>query len=250
VPIALTISAFDTSGAGGVQRDLHTFAEAGVRGVSVATVILASAGVGERGDPAIPHRRLTIPPGFIAAQIDAVARRPAPTIDAVRVGYLDRAQTVAAVAERLRRRKLPRVVWDPVFYDLDGARLLPNRALELAQGELLPEVSAILLECSELPFLSPAGAGTIEADERAPALLWASAIHCGRAARPGAIVLYPSAPAGPTAAADPPRLLFEDRAIDIPIADGLTRARFSARLTAELARGERLETACLRAGEG
>ena len=67
--IALTIAGSDSSGGAGIQADLKTFAALGVYGASVITALTAQ---NTQGVSAI----YDVPPGFVAAQIQAIARRP------------------------------------------------------------------------------------------------------------------------------------------------------------------------------
>src|SRR4051794_9069125 len=120
-PTALTIAGSDSSAGAGLQMDLKVFAALGLWGCCAATTLTAQ---NTGGVQRLHH----VPPRFVAAQIDAVAGdlRPA----AVKTGALGRAPVVAAVAGRIRRRRLPNLVIDPVILAKDGTPLLNAPGVE------------------------------------------------------------------------------------------------------------------------
>jgi hydroxymethylpyrimidine/phosphomethylpyrimidine kinase len=93
-PIAVTIAGSDSSGGAGIQADLKTFAALGVYGASVITALTAQS---THGIAAI-H---SVPPDFIAAQIDAAFSDLA--VGAVKIGMLSQPRAIEAVAEGLER---------------------------------------------------------------------------------------------------------------------------------------------------
>jgi hydroxymethylpyrimidine kinase/phosphomethylpyrimidine kinase len=104
--VALTIAGSDSSGGAGIQADLKTFAAFAVFGTTAITAITAQ---NTRGVSAI----VNLDPALVAAQIDAVADDF--TIAAAKTGMLSRAEIISAVADRIRIRKIPNVVVDPVM---------------------------------------------------------------------------------------------------------------------------------------
>src|SRR6202011_3413075 len=97
IPRALTIAGSDSSGGAGIQADLKTFAALGVYGGSAITALTAQ---NTRGAAAIPE--------VVAAQIDAVLEDIG--AGAAKTGMLASAPIILAVAERLRRHGLERLV--------------------------------------------------------------------------------------------------------------------------------------------
>src|SRR5450756_1215684 len=115
-PRALSIAGSDSGGGAGIQADLKAFARCGVHGTSAITAVTAQS---TTGVSAI-HQ---IPPEIVLAQVRAVAQDIG--VDAVKVGMLGNAETVAAVAQAID--ELPTgtpVVVDPVMVAESGARLL------------------------------------------------------------------------------------------------------------------------------
>src|SRR4030088_1327917 len=104
--VALTIAGSDSSGGAGIQADLKTFAAVGVFETSAITAITAQ---NTRRVSAIDN----LDPAVVAAQIDAVADDF--TIAAAKSGMLAGTEIIGAVADRIRIRKIPNVVVDPVM---------------------------------------------------------------------------------------------------------------------------------------
>jgi hydroxymethylpyrimidine/phosphomethylpyrimidine kinase len=134
-PTALTIAGSDSGGGAGIQADLKAFARCGVHGTSAITAITAQ---NTTGVTAI-H---TVPPEMVLAQVRAVLADI--RIDAVKVGMVGGAETIAAVARALD--ELPEgtpVVVDPVMVAESGARLLETDATRALIEELLPRATVV-----------------------------------------------------------------------------------------------------------
>jgi hydroxymethylpyrimidine/phosphomethylpyrimidine kinase len=134
-PTALTIAGSDSGGGAGIQADLKAFARCGVHGTSAITAITAQNTVGVTAI----H---TVPPEMMLAQVRAVLADI--RIDAVKVGMVGGAETIAAVAKALD--ELPAgtpVVVDPVMVAESGARLLETDATRALIEELLPRATVV-----------------------------------------------------------------------------------------------------------
>ncbi|MBX6377238.1 MAG: bifunctional hydroxymethylpyrimidine kinase/phosphomethylpyrimidine kinase [Clostridia bacterium] len=129
IPRALTVAGSDSGGGAGIQADLKTFLVCGVYGLSALTAVTAQNTREVRGV-------VTLPPDFVAAQIDAVLEDIG--ADAVKTGMLAEASVIAAVAAALRRHGMKAVVVDPVMVAKAGARLLATDAVATLVSELLP----------------------------------------------------------------------------------------------------------------
>src|SRR5580700_3473888 len=138
--VALTIAGSDSSGGAGIQADLKTFAAFAVFGTSAITAITAQNTYGVR---AVAN----LDPAFVAAQIDAVADDF--TIAAAKTGMLSRVETMAAVADRIRIRKIPNVVVDPVMIAASGDVLLDAAAITMMRDVMLPLATLITPNLSE-----------------------------------------------------------------------------------------------------
>ena len=140
VPVALTLSDSDPSGASGVQADLKTFDALGVYGTSAVASITAHSTVGL-------FARHEVPLPVIRAQIEALLSDLPPR--AAKVGML-----TSVPAIRLAARLLPpsgaEIVVDPVLATRDGAPLLRPATLQALVHDLLP--------CATLLVVGPLGA--------------------------------------------------------------------------------------------
>jgi hydroxymethylpyrimidine/phosphomethylpyrimidine kinase len=131
----LSIAGSDSGGGAGIQADLKAFARCGVHGTTAITAITAQNTV------AVDAIQL-VDPEIIIAQVRAVARDLG--VDAVKVGMLGDAATIAAVAEAID--ELPPstpVVIDPVMVAESGARLLQPEAQQLLVELLLPRATVL-----------------------------------------------------------------------------------------------------------
>ncbi len=126
---ALTIAGSDSGGGAGIQADLKTFGALGVFGTSAITAVTAQNTIAViRIEP--------IDPQMVAAQIDAVAQDIG--ADAAKTGMLWSAAIIEAVAEAIRRNRIPNLVIDPVTASKTGARLLQENGLAALKATLLP----------------------------------------------------------------------------------------------------------------
>ncbi len=130
IPRALSIAGSDSGGGAGIQADLKAFAACGVHGMTAITAITAQNTVGVSAVHPVPGE-------VIVEQVRAVQADIG--IDAVKIGMLGDAETVAAVARALD--ELPRetpVVLDPVMVSESGAELLDPAARGALIELLLP----------------------------------------------------------------------------------------------------------------
>lgn len=175
VPRVLAIAGSDPSGGAGVQADLKAIAASGGYGMAALTALTAQNTEGVR-EVHVP------PPGFLRAQLDAVADDV--EIDAVKVGMLGDACVIAVVTDWLTalraRGARPAVVLDPVMVATSGDRLLDPDD-EHAVREILTLADVVTPNLPELAVL----AGQETAGTWAQALAQAH----GLAARHGVLVV-------------------------------------------------------------
>ena len=143
--VALTIAGSDSSGGTGIQADLKTFAAFAVFGTSAITAITAQ---NTRGVSGVAN----LDPGFVAAQIDAVADDF--TIAAAKTGMLSRTEIIGAVANRIRVRKIPNVVVDPVMVAASGDVLLDPDAITMMREAMLPLATVVTPNLREASILT------------------------------------------------------------------------------------------------
>jgi hydroxymethylpyrimidine/phosphomethylpyrimidine kinase len=146
----LSIAGSDSGGGAGIQADLKAFAACGVHGLTAITAVTWQNTVEVRGVTPIPPAAII---GQVAAVVDDIG------VDAVKIGMLGSAETVAAVQEALALTGGVPVVLDPVMVAESGAPLLEPDARR-ALLDLLSAATVItpnLLEAQAL--LAEAGKG-------------------------------------------------------------------------------------------
>jgi hydroxymethylpyrimidine/phosphomethylpyrimidine kinase len=148
IPTVLSIAGSDSGGGAGIQADLKAFAACGVHGMTAITAITAQNTVGVSAVEAIS-------PATIVAQVNAVAEDIG--VDAVKVGMLGTAETVAAVVEALDLIGDAPVVVDPVMVAESGAVLLDDEARTALVERLLPLAAVVTPNIPEARALSGAG---------------------------------------------------------------------------------------------
>lgn len=145
IPRALTIAGSDSGGGAGIQADVKTFHELGVYGMSVITALTAQNTVGVHG----VH---TVPPVFVAQQLDAVAGDIG--VDAAKTGMLATAEIIDAVAEGVVRHDIDRLVVDPVCASKHGDPLLSDDALGALRDRILPLAEVVTPNAGEVRLLT------------------------------------------------------------------------------------------------
>ena len=129
IPKVLTIAGSDPSGGAGIQADLKTFSALGAYGMAALTALTAQNTRGVTG----VH---SVPPDFIAAQIDAIFDDVA--VDAVKIGMVGTAPAAHAVADSLCRHGARAIVLDPVMVAKSGHHLVDDDAVTVLRDRLLP----------------------------------------------------------------------------------------------------------------
>jgi len=142
---ALTIAGSDSGGGAGIQADLKTFAAHGVFGTSAITAITAQNTLGVTAWEAVSTP-------LVVAQIDAVAADIG--ADAVKTGMLANAGIVRALAQALKRLRLPHLVVDPVMIAKGGDRLLEEAAVVAIREDLLPLAEVVTPNIPEAEVLA------------------------------------------------------------------------------------------------
>jgi hydroxymethylpyrimidine/phosphomethylpyrimidine kinase len=130
----LSIAGSDSGGGAGIQADLKAFARCGVHGMTAITAITAQNTVAVTGVWAVA-------PEAIVAQVRAVADDIG--VDAVKIGMLGSAETIAAVDEALDLIGDAPVVLDPVMVAESGASLLDPDAQVALRERLLPRAVVV-----------------------------------------------------------------------------------------------------------
>src|SRR3954452_16763768 len=159
IPRVLSIAGSDSGGGAGIQADLKAFARCGVHGMTAITAITAQSTVAVDGV-------WPVAPEAIVAQVRTVAHDIG--VDAVKIGMLGSAETIAAVAEALALLPGVPIVLDPVMVAESGAALLDPEAGTALRDRLLPRATVVTPNVDEARALvgggEPGRAGAATAD--------------------------------------------------------------------------------------
>jgi len=149
LPRVLSIAGSDSGGGAGIQADLKAFACCGVHGMTAITAITAQNTQAVAGVWPLPR-------DAVVAQVQAVADDIG--VDAVKIGMLGTADTIAAVAEALDLVPDAPVVLDPVMLAESGARLLDSDAHAALVELLLPRAAVTTPNVPEAEALAGSAA--------------------------------------------------------------------------------------------
>ena len=140
----LTIAGSDSGGGAGIQADIKTISALGCYATTAITAITVQNTVGvEAVHP--------VPVDIVKGQIEAVLSDIG--ADAVKIGMLQSAEIVRAVAETLRKYKVGNVVLDPVMVSTSGHRLIEEEAIDTLRRELIPLARVITPNIPEAEIL-------------------------------------------------------------------------------------------------
>ena len=142
----LTVAGSDSGGGAGIQADLKTMLAHGVHGMTVLTAVTAQNSIGVQGI-------WPLPPDAVRAQFRSVVDDIG--VDAVKVGMLGNAETVACVADLVADLdpRIPLVV-DPVCVSKHGDQLIDEAAVGALRIELFPHATVITPNLDEAAVLT------------------------------------------------------------------------------------------------
>lgn len=141
----LTIAGSDSIGGAGIQADIKTCCAHGVYAMSVITAVTAQ---NTRG---VDTYR-AVEPDLLKAQLKSVLSDVKP--DAVKVGMVPDADSVAIIAEALGRHKLHNVVVDPVMVATSGSALSSDESVEAMKRLLFPKADLVTPNVDEASRLA------------------------------------------------------------------------------------------------
>lgn len=144
-PTALTIAGSDSCGGAGIQADIKTMSALGCYAASAITAITAQNTLGVEAIEAVS-------PEVVAAQIRAVMDDIFPT--AVKIGMVNDAATIHAIASELGKYAVGNLVVDPVMVSTSGSRLMQSDAVETFRNELMPICTLLTPNLPEAEVLS------------------------------------------------------------------------------------------------
>ena len=141
----LSIAGSDSSGGAGIQADIKTIT---VHGMYAETAITAVTAQNTQGVDGIA----VLDPAFVAQQIRACFEDIRP--DAVKVGMVATAETVAAIADELERYDAKNIVVDPVPAATSGASLAEDDVAQAIMERLVPLATVVTPNMYEAAVLS------------------------------------------------------------------------------------------------
>jgi hydroxymethylpyrimidine/phosphomethylpyrimidine kinase len=121
--VALTIGGSDPSGGAGIQSDLNTFRDMGVRGLSVVSAVTAQ-------NSSMLDSKVNIPSSFLIRQIEVILNEFRPI--SVKTGMLGNANAVGALARFLKgeRGLCKNLVIDPVMASSSGFMVIDEQGIK------------------------------------------------------------------------------------------------------------------------
>lgn len=141
----LTIAGSDASGGAGIQADIKTITAHGLYASSVITALTAQNTMGV-------SMVESVSPKMIEKQLESVFEDIYP--DAVKIGMVDKTETIEAIACALEKYKPKQVVLDTVMVSSTGKALLQEQAVDVLVKRLLPLARIITPNIPEAEVLS------------------------------------------------------------------------------------------------
>ncbi|MEI9420831.1 hydroxymethylpyrimidine/phosphomethylpyrimidine kinase [Mesorhizobium sp. Cs1299R1N1] len=143
-PHVLVVGGSDSSGGGGVARDIETISAVGVR-----TCLAVTAVTVQTHDAVIAIHHLQ--PGLVADQMRAALR--ANKVSAIKIGMLSTGRVIVAVAAVLSEYPWIPAVLDPVLASSSGRPLLEAKAIGAMKRDLMPLCRLVTPNLIELAAL-------------------------------------------------------------------------------------------------
>lgn len=141
----LTIAGSDCSGGAGIQADIKTLTMHKVFAASVITAVTAQNTCGVA-------KIESLSPEIIEGQIACVMEDMFP--DAVKLGMIDRAETVEIIVNMLKKYKPENIVVDTVMVSSSGRRLMEEASMQVYMEKLLPLAHVITPNIPEAEMLT------------------------------------------------------------------------------------------------
>jgi hydroxymethylpyrimidine/phosphomethylpyrimidine kinase len=141
----LAIAGSDSSGGAGIQADIKTLSAFGVYAMTAITAVTVQDTFGVHAVHPVPAPIVRDQIARVLADIGA---------DAIKIGMLGSAETVAAVDEALERHAGAPLVLDTVMVAKGGATLLADAAVEALKARLLPRADLVTPNAPEAARLA------------------------------------------------------------------------------------------------
>lgn len=141
----LTIAGADPSGGAGIQRDIKTFRDFGLNGLSVITALTAQ---NQKRVKAV----LPVSASFVIKQINCLLDEY--SIGVVKLGMLARADIVNALTRLFKRTRFKNIVLDPVLMSSSGYHLMDKGGVTCLKRLLLPLATIVTPNLNEAAILA------------------------------------------------------------------------------------------------
>lgn len=142
---ALTIAGSDCSGGAGIQADIKTFSALGVYAASVITAITVQNTLGVKCVSSIDA-------GVVRGQILSVLSDIRPM--AIKIGMVDRQETMAAIVDTISSYHCNHVVVDPIMLSSGGVPLMQQDAEDYFCNKVIPLATLITPNLPEAEVLA------------------------------------------------------------------------------------------------
>ena len=159
---ALTIAGSDSVGGAGVQADIKTMSALGVYAASAITAITVQNTCGV-------YDIESLRPEIVGGQIRAVMSDINPV--AVKIGMVNDAATIHAIADALKEYPTTAVIIDPVMVSTSGYRLMQEDALCIFRNELMPLASLLTPNVPETEILADMKINNVDDMDRAASII-------------------------------------------------------------------------------
>lgn len=144
-PIVLVIAGSDPSGGAGVQADLKTLGDCGVKGISAITAITAQT------DQLVIAIHPT-PADVLTQQLSTACSKARPV--AIKIGMVATLANIRVLSWFLKHTDAKHVVIDPILHSSSGTALLETKAFAFYRQQLLPMATVITPNLPEAQSLA------------------------------------------------------------------------------------------------
>jgi hydroxymethylpyrimidine/phosphomethylpyrimidine kinase len=158
----LCIGGSDSGGGAGIQADLKAVSACGCYGMSVITAVTAQNSLGVQGI-------FPVSPAFVTRQLDAVLSDIG--ADAVKTGMMLKAGVVRAVADKMAKYGIGKLVVDPVMVAKGGRSLMEDAARTVLIKKLLPLVFAVTPNIPEAEYIAGINIKSVAAMKKAAVII-------------------------------------------------------------------------------
>lgn len=159
----LTIAGSDTSGGAGIQADLRVFSRLGVDGFSVIAAVTSQT-------QSSVNSIFPVPTNIIESQMDTLF--DAFKFNVVKTGMLYSSKAIELIAEKIRSKKINRLIVDPVIKSSSNHWLIEESAIKELKRVLFPLAYLVTPNIYEAQYLSGVKINNISDVEKAAKIIY------------------------------------------------------------------------------